>query len=109
MSLTVSGRSGVYRNVEEKWGARLALTAVSKKWWGYWHSWTEKKPWIAFKMAGTTKQVVAVRIEGRKDCCHDRHELVEVTVGGSPDINSKGRTSCGIQSYDETTKLTFYK
>ena len=109
MSLTVSGRSGVYKNGEEKWGARLALTAVSEKWWGYWHSWEEKKPWIAFKMAGATRQVVAVRIEGRKDCCFDRHELVEVTVGDSPDINSKGRTSCGIQSYDKTTKLTFYK
>ena len=94
--------SGVYANDQSKWGPQLALTPPSSTPTGYWHSGGEKHPWIEFRMAEET-EVDRIEIIDRLDCCSERFENVEVTVGYTKD-NS---VSCGVQSYEGSTKYTF--
>ena len=101
--LSVNRWSGVHHNDESKWGPKLALTPPSSTRTGYWHSGGEKHPWIEFKMADET-EVDRIKIIDRLDCCPERFENVEVTVGYDKD-NS---VSCGVQSYIDSTTYTFY-
>ena len=94
--LSVNNWSGVLHN-DEKWGPELALTPVSSTGTGYWHSGGEKQPWIEFIMAEET-EVDRIEIIDRLDCCSERFENVEVTVGS---------VRCGVQSYEGSTTYTF--
>ena len=91
--LSVNNWSGVYKNDKNRWGPQLALTRTSPTGTGYWHSGGETEPWIKFKMAEET-EVDRIQIIDRQDCCPERFENVEVTVGYDKD-NS---VSCGVQS-----------
>ena len=94
--LSVNNWSGVLHN-DERWGPELALTPVSSTGTGYWHSGGEKQPWIEFIMAEET-EVDRIEIIDRLDCCSERFENVEVTVGS---------VRCGVQSYEGSTTYTF--
>ena len=100
--LSVNNWSGVLHN-DERWGPELALTPLSSTGTGYWHSGGEKHPWIEFRMAEET-EVDRIEIIDRLDCCSERFENVEVTVGYDKD-NS---VSCGVQSYKGSTTYIFY-
>ena len=100
--LSVNNWSGVLHN-DERWGPELALTPLSSTGTGYWHSGGEYQPWIEFRMAEET-EVDRIEIIDRLDCCSERFENVEVTVGYDKD-NS---VSCGVQSYKGSTTYIFY-
>ena len=99
--MTAYAASGEYGTA---WKKEESLTQVSHTNTGFWHSGGENHPWLTLKMANFENDVHVVSIDDRKDCCYERFKEVEVSVGNSPSVNAKDKTSCGIQSWKSGTK-----
>ena len=100
------GSSSIYQDNQEKFGPASALTLERGK---FWHSESgEKNPWISFEMSGAYA-VLVVEVTDRQDmdCCYDRFENVEVTVGSSPDIKSPEKKTCGMKSHQEGGRTSY--
>ena len=86
----------MYKNDEQSWGPKQALTAVSHGHAGYWHSANgDVNPWIKLGMDGL-KKVDAVTVTDRLSGWNHRFKNVEVSVGTGDKF-----VSCGTQSYQE--------
>ena len=100
------GSSSIYQDNQEKFGPASALTLEPSK---FWHSdFGDMNPWISFKMS-VANYVLIVEVTDRqdRDCCYDRFQNVEVTVGSSPNINSPGKKSCGFKSHQKEGSTTY--
>ena len=96
-SLTVVNASSVYHDDYENFGPEQALTPISSNQLHFWRSGADDdNPSITFKMQHHEREVLAVEIVDRQDCCYERFDQVEVRIGTTPSFDDA--QSCGIQS-----------